>query len=101
MVQTGYSYKWLGRFDEGGRSALSDRSRAPHQRPHAMSDRVAQLICEARRSHPSWGPGKLLDWLTPRHPDVDLPASSTAGDLLARKGLVKKRRRRRKFEHPG
>jgi putative transposase len=94
-------YKWLGRFDEGGRAALSDQSRAPHQCPHAMSDRVAQLICEARRSHPSWGPGKLLDWLTPRYPDVGLPASSTAGDLLARKGLVKKRRRRRKFEHPG
>ena len=34
-------------------------------------------------------------------PEVDLPAVSTAGDLLARKGLVKKRRRRRPFKHPG
>jgi hypothetical protein len=32
---------------------------------------------------------------------VDLPAVSTAGDLLARKGLVKKRRRRRHYQHPG
>jgi transposase InsO family protein len=32
---------------------------------------------------------------------LDLPAISTAGDLLARRGLVKKRRRRRHDEHPG
>ena len=62
---------------------------------------MATLICEARRQHPSWGPDKLLDWLGPRHPTVDLPAVSTAGDLLARKGLVKKRRRRRHYQHPG
>jgi putative transposase len=94
-------YKWLERFDEGGRAALRDRSRAPHRCPHAISERVAGLICEARGAHPSWGPGKLLDWLVPRHPDIDWPAPSTAGDLLARRGLVKKRRRRRPYEHPG
>jgi putative transposase len=59
------------------------------------------VICEARRSHPNWGPVKLLDWLAPRYPEVELPAASTAGDLLARKGLVKKRRGRRFYEHPG
>ena len=31
----------------------------------------------------------------------DLPAISTAGAFLARKGLVKKRRRRRHYQHPG
>src|SRR5438046_1499573 len=30
-------YKWLERFDEGGRQALGDRSRAPHQCPHRIS----------------------------------------------------------------
>ena len=94
-------YKWLDRFDAGGRAGLGDRSRAPHQCPHRIADNVAQLICLARRQHPSWGPEKLLQWLEPRHPDVDLPAVSTAGDLLARKGLVKKRRRRRPHLHPG
>ena len=95
-------YKWLDRFDEAGRPGLRDRSRAPHHCPHAMSDDVARVICEARRQHPSWGPEKLLDWLAPRHPDVvDWPAVSTAGDFLARRGLVKKRRRRRTYQHPG
>ena len=30
-------YKWLGRFDEGGRQGLRDRSRAPHQCPHRIT----------------------------------------------------------------
>ena len=72
-------YKWLDRFDQGGREGLGDRSRAPQRCPHKISDAVATLICEARRRHPSWGPDKLLDWLGPRHPAVDLPAVSTAG----------------------
>jgi len=45
--------------DTHGVAALQDRSRAPHQCPHAMSDEVAAMICEARRRHPQWGPGKL------------------------------------------
>jgi transposase InsO family protein len=94
-------YKWLARFDAGGRAALGDRSRAPHRCPHRIADDVAELICRARCQHPSWGPEKLLQWLTPRHRHVALPAISTAGDLLARRGLVKKRPRRRPHQHPG
>ena len=94
-------YKWLARFEEGGRQALCDRSRAPRRCPHRIPDAVARLICDARRQHPSWGPAKLLDWLAPRHPRLAWPATSTAGDLLVRHGLVKKRRRRRRHLHPG
>ena len=94
-------YKWVARYDAGGRPALQDRSRAPHQCPHQISQAVAQLLLTARRQHPDWGPEKLLQWLEPRHPAVAWPAISTAGDLLARHGLVKKRRRRRPPHHPG
>ena len=94
-------YKWLARFEEHGRSGLADRSHAPHACPHRIEREVAQLIVSARRAHPSWGPRKLLAWLGPRHPALELPAISTAGDLLARRGLVKKRRRRRQHTHPG
>lgn len=94
-------YKWLERFEENGRQGLYDLSRAPHHCPHRITDEVAKLICEARRRHPSWGPEKLLQWLEPRHPGSDWPAVSTAGDLLARHGLVNKRRRRRRHQHPG
>jgi putative transposase len=94
-------YKWLERFEEEGRRGLANRSRAPHRCPHKIGDEVATAICDARRRHPDWGPRKLLDWLGPRHPEMELPAASTAGDLLVRRGLVKKRRRRRFHKHPG
>ena len=94
-------YKWLARFEAEGRAGLVDRSHAPHACPHRISREVAQLIVAARGAHPSWGPRKLLAWLGPRHPGLALPAISTAGDLLARRGLVKKRRRRRRHTHPG
>jgi putative transposase len=94
-------YKWLTRYDDGGRTGLRDRSRAPHHCPRRIPRAVAAVICGARRQHPSWGPAKLLAWLLPRQPGVEWPAVSTAGDLLARRGLVKKRRRRRHYQHPG
>src|SRR5712691_10263530 len=40
-------YKWLDRFDQGGREGLGDRSRAPRRCPHKISNEVATLICEA------------------------------------------------------
>ena len=94
-------YKWLARAPEGGRHALADQSRAPHDCPHRIAPAVAAMICAARRAHPTWGPRKLLDWLARRDPRFVRPAISTAGDLLARQGLITKRRRRRRHRHPG
>lgn len=94
-------YKFLDRFDEEGPEGLRDHSRAPRQCPHRMDETVARAIIAARKAHPSWGPRKLLEWLAVRRPDLDLPAASTAGDLLRREGLVKKRRRRSHWVHPG
>src|SRR6267142_6801233 len=94
-------YKWLARFEDAGRAGLRDRSRAPHRCPHRISSDITAMICAARRQHPSWGPAKLLAWLQRRSPALDWPAVSTAGDLLARRGLVTKRRRRRQWQHPG
>ena len=97
-------YQWLARYHEDGRRGLQVRSHGPHHCPHRIPPAIADLVCAARRRHPDWGPGKLLDWLAPRHPDIAeaaWPAVSTAGDLLAREGLVKARRRRRPHQHPG
>lgn len=94
-------YKWRDRFWEYGPEGLVDRSRAPHSCPHRMSDEAASLVFEVRRVHPTWGAGKILDWLVPRLPDVEFPAPSTAGDFLDRCGLVKHRARRRQSVHPG
>jgi putative transposase len=94
-------YKVLARWEAEGLEGLEDRSRAPHCCPHRIEPLVARAIVEARRKHPSWGPRKLLAWLEDRRPELALPAASTAGDLLGRRGLVRKRRRRRRWQHPG
>jgi len=95
-------YKWLARYEEEGRRGLRDRSRAPHHCPHRIDPELAELICALRRQHPFWGARKLLRILVTRHPRVPgWPAPSTAADLLARRGLVLKRRRRQPRYHPG
>lgn len=95
-------YKWLARFEEEGRRGLQDRSRAPHHCPHRIDAEIAELLCALRRGHPLWGARKLLHVLAKRHPGItSWPAPSTAADLLARRGLVQRRRRRRPHVHPG
>ena len=95
-------YKWLRRFAEDGAAGLQDRSRAPRRCPHRMDTRAAEALVRARRGHPTWGPRKLVAWLAEREPTLRLPAPSSVGALLAREGLVRRRRRRpRRHEHPG
>mgnify|MGYP006144131751 CR=1 FL=1 len=95
-------YKWVHRYAEEGRRGLADRSRAPHHSPQAIASDVAELLCALRTAHPQWGARKLLRILRDRHPRVPhWPAASTAADLLARRGLVHKRRTRRPTLHPG
>ena len=42
-------YKWLARYDAGGRPGLHDRSRAPHHCPHARRSRAGRG-CAGRTS---------------------------------------------------
>ena len=95
-------YKWLARYDTDGRRGLVDRSRAPHHCPHNIAPRLAELLVTAREAHPYWGARKLLTILAKKHPRIERwPAPSTVADLLARRGLVQHRRRRRSPVHPG
>ncbi len=94
-------YTWIARYRDGGTEALADRSHARHEQHAQTGPDVEAMIVAARRAHPTWGPRKLLPYLARRHPDVGLPAPSTAGAILARHGLTKKRRPRRVPKHPG
>lgn len=93
-------YKWSERYQAQGLDGLKDRSRAPISRPYQTRADLVELLAEARRRHPSWGPKKLISWLSRRH-DRAWPAVSTAGEILKRLGLVKDRRRRPRVAHPG
>ncbi len=93
-------YKILNRYRSEGMSGLEDRSRARHSHPNAVSDEVVNLIVSAKRWKPTWGPRKLLGVIAKKHPEVQLPAISTAGEVLKRAGLVKPRGRRRQKAVP-
>ncbi|WP_319521096.1 IS481 family transposase, partial [uncultured Desulfosarcina sp.] len=93
-------YKWLNRFIENGTSGCRDKSRAPHSCPHKTSDAVVQRLLELREMYPYWGPRKLVVLLGREIGQERAPAPSTAGAILARHGLVgKRRRKRRSFGH--
>jgi transposase InsO family protein len=94
-------YKWVARYLESGGAGLEDRSPAPHTCPHRTPPELAEAIVEARRLHPTWGAGKLLALLGRRDPDRAWPSRSAACALLARRGLVRRARRRRSPGHPG
>jgi len=88
-------YKLLERYRAEGTAGLFDRSRAPREIRHRTSEEIITLVETTRRAHPTWGPRKLRAWLEAQHPGLKLPAASTIGDFLARRGLVDMRRRRR------
>ncbi len=91
-------YKWKERYEAGGVEALVDRSRAPRSHPHAVSPEVMQLLVAARKKHPRWGPRKLLVIVGRQHPRVQLPAASTVGAMLKKRGLVGRVRRVRRSD---
>ena len=89
-------YKRVQRLKAWEWEGLGDRSRAPHRHPNRTSRAVAEQLIEARQAHPTLEPKKLVARLRDVEPGVSWPAPSTAGDILDRAGLVRRRKRRRR-----
>jgi transposase InsO family protein len=89
-------YKWLQRYQSEGVGGLADRSRAPRQRPNAISNQIEQQVLELRAQRPYWGERKLHCFLERERPQQGWPAPSTIGALLKRHGLTHPPRRRRR-----
>jgi len=89
-------YKWLERYQEAGVEGLWDRSRAPRHHPRAIGEELAERCLAVRRTHPSWGPRKVLAFLERQAPGTDWPVASTIGNLFDREGLTVKRKLRRR-----
>lgn len=94
-------YKWRDRYQAEGLAGLEDQCRAPHSCPHHTAAKTEAALVRVREAHPTWGPKKLLPYLARTQPELPLPATSTAGEVLKRHGLVQERKRRRKAVHPG
>jgi putative transposase len=92
-------YKWLGRYEAEGIDGLQDRSRRPHDSPHATAPDLVERVVAIRRRHPRWGAKKLLAIAARRDPDAAWPSRSTVCDLLKARGLVAPRRRRPRSDH--
>ena len=88
-------YKWLRVFKQEGHEALGDRSRAARSHPNATPQAIQQRVLDTRLAHRTWGPRKLLAYLSRRDPQTAWPSPSTIGELLKREGLIEKRRRKR------
>jgi putative transposase len=94
--QTGY--KLIRRYLEANQDvrALDDLSRRPRTSPHAVRTMIVEWIIAERKRRPHWGPRKLRASLARRHRGSKLPAASTIGDILKRRGLIEPRSRRRR-----
>ena len=86
-------YKWVERAGAEGLAALGDRSRAPRTHSNQISQELEEAIVAHRQRHPTWGPRKLRELLRGQE---WLPAASTIGDVLHRRGLAVPRKRRRR-----
>ena len=93
-------YKWIARFMDAGLPGLADQSRVPHTLPQAYDGAVVEAIVSLRREHPTWGAKKLLAYLARHHPDAVWPVESTVGRMLRRRGLVERRKPRRRTPRP-
>lgn len=88
--------KWIKRYEQDGVKALEERSRAPHCHPNETPQAICEMLIQSKLSHQSWGPKKVVDYLRQRKSEVHWPADSTAGEILKRAGLVKRRVARRR-----
>jgi putative transposase len=89
------AYYWVRQYRAGGPGRLAGASRRPHTMPRATTESVIAQVVAARRRHPTWGAGKLRDWLRQRQPEIAWPCRDTLHTVLTRAGLVRQRRRRR------
>lgn len=81
------AYKWVARYREAGPGGLADRSRAPLMHPRRVDPTAVEAVLMARRSHPHWGPRKILAWLAVKHPQLAVPVPSTVSAIFAKYGL--------------
>lgn len=87
-------YKWTGRYEEKGIDGLKEQSRTPLYSPKQTKDDIVELIVSEKLKNRKRGPKKIYYQLKTQYPDMDLPLPSTIGELLKKRGLVLKRKKR-------
>lgn len=89
-------YKWRERFYEHGIEGMSEQSRRPLSHSQELGEAVVCEMVRLKQAHPSWGARKLREIYRRVHGEV--PSESSFKRVLARAGLVEKRRLRQRSE---
>ena len=82
------------RYRDEGPSGLVDRSHKVRHHPWQIPAEVESAICEMRRTHPRWGPKRLVFEMD-RHGHGTV-TRSTVYRVLVRNGLIEPKSRRRR-----
>lgn len=100
---------WLRAYRRGGFDALVPRARADQGSARSIAPQVVDLLCQLKDDEPALSIPALIKVARDQHRDVVssevVLAESTVHRLLARRGLMKKRKDeattkdRRRFEH--
>jgi putative transposase len=86
-------YKWVARYKQDGPRGLEDLPPRAGSCPHKTAAEVIDLVVAERKAHPFDGPKKLRQRMLDRGVEA-VPAASTIGQILARRGLIRPRRSR-------
>jgi transposase len=87
-------HKHLKRYAQQGWAGLGRRSQRPHSSPDRTDGSIESLIEKERCLHRTWGPKKLRSILESVHGISSPPSCSTIAQILRRKGLSARRRRK-------
>lgn len=87
-------YKWVERYEQEGVDGLREHSRAPQTHPNAVPQEVEDELETCREKHPNWGARKIRTDLEEKEPWRHWPAASTIHEVLKRRGLIPKRKKR-------
>jgi transposase InsO family protein len=89
-------YRWMQRYEQGGLPALAERSHKPRSCPHQINPKVEDRIVTLRRSHPSWGPVRLLCQLE-REQVREVPSHMAIYRALVRHHLIEPKNQRKRL----
>ncbi len=90
-------HAWIRRYLCEGLPGLADRSHRPRSCPHQVPASIEVLVAELRRRHPRWGATRIVMELLRNPPEDGLvPSRATVNRILARRGLIEPRRRKRR-----
>jgi putative transposase len=90
------AYKFINRYSKLGPSGLHDVSRRPHHSPNQTPEEIKGLILSTKQDRPTWGAGKIREWLMRKNPDLKIPSRFTVHEILNRYDLVSHRRQGRR-----